>query len=62
MLSNANNKGPCYYWTLNLEIIGHTEIIIEHYWNETFIVFVDCSELIRTFNDRYTLIKVDGQD
>ena len=26
---------------LDLGIIGHTEIIIENYWNETFIDFVD---------------------
>ena len=39
--------------TLNLEIIGHTQIIIEYYWNEVFIVFVDSSKLIRTFTDKY---------
>ena len=31
-----------YLQTLHLKIIGHTEIIIEYYWNETF-VFVDNS-------------------
>ena len=54
-------RDSCYYWTLNLAIIGHSKIIIEYYWNETF-VFVDCSKLIRTITDRYTVIKVDGQD
>ena len=44
-----------------MEIIGHAEIIIENYWNGTFIVFVDCSKLIQTLTDSYTLIKVDGQ-
>ena len=48
--------------TLNLEIFEHTEIGIEYYWNETFTVFVDCFQLIRTFTDRYTMIKVDGQN
>ena len=49
------------YWKL-LEIIGHGEIIIQYYWNETFIAFVDCFMMIRTFVYRYTLIKVDCQD
>ena len=53
--------GSCYHWTLNLEIIGNTKIIIKHYWNND-IVFVDCSKLIRTSTDRYTLTKVDGGD
>ena len=47
---------------VNLEIIGHTEIIIEYYLNKAFITFFDCSKLIRTLTDSYTLIKVDGQD
>ena len=47
---------------VNLEVIGHTEIIIEYYLNNAFITFFDCSKLIRTLTDSYTLIKVDGQD
>ena len=43
-------------------MIGHTEIIIEYYWNHTFIVFVDFSKVIWTFTDKYTLIKVDDED
>ena len=51
-----------YRWNLNLEIIGHAEIIIDNHWNETFSVFVDCSKLIPTSTDRYILTKVDGQN
>ena len=36
--------------------------LIEYYWNEAFIVSVGSSNLIQTFTDKYTLIKVDGPD
>ena len=36
--------------------------LIEYYWNEVFIVSVGSSNLIQTFTDKYTLIKVDGPD
>ena len=32
----------CPLLPLNFKF-GHTEIIVEYYWNEIFIVFVDCS-------------------
>lgn len=34
----ANNKDALtiYQWTLNLEIIGHTELVIQYYRNKTF--------------------------
>ena len=38
---NKNVLGN-YHWTLNLEIIEHTEIVIEYQWNETFD-YVLCS-------------------
>ena len=53
---------PLLLLNYNFEVIGHTEIIIEYYRNEAFIVFVDCFKLIRTFTDRYALIKVDDQN
>lgn len=47
---------------LLLNFIGHIEIIIKYYWNETFIAFVDSFTLVRTFTDRYKLIKANVED
>ena len=70
----SSTPSPCsfllaFYWLLHLfprkmaflNGSPHTEIIIDCYWNEKF-GFIDCPKLIQTFRDRYTLIKVDGQD
>ena len=70
----SSTPSPCsflfaFYWLLHLfpqqmDFLNgspHTEIIIDCYWTETF-GFIDCPKLIQTFRDRYTLIKVDGQD
>ena len=59
----ANNKDALayYHWYLNLEIIEHTEITIElREWN-FWLFLVKWLYLIRTFTDRCTLIKADGE-
>ena len=41
VFSNAKRYfGFCYHWSLNFEVIRHTYIIMEFYWNEIFIAFI----------------------
>ena len=39
MVPSIKMLRPLLSLTLNLEIIGHTEITIEYYWNEKFYCF-----------------------
>ena len=57
-MPTINMLWPCYHWTLNLEIIAHTAIIIKY----CLYCFVDYSKVIQIFADKDTLVKVVCQD